>query len=195
VVAALTLVPIGLQAASGADDRDLRPPSADHTTTTAAPVAPTDAVGTNTGVTMQLTSPAFAPGGLIPDRHSCRGDDVSPTLQWSNLPAGVTELAVVMVDQDAGGFVHWIVTGIPPTTGGLEEGRLPTGTVEGANDFGVTGWRGPCPPSGEHHYEFRLLALSGPAGITPNQEAQQAAEQIAALPTLASAILVGTFIA
>jgi Raf kinase inhibitor-like YbhB/YbcL family protein len=73
------------------------------------------------------------------------------------------ELAISVVDPDAGGFVHWLVTKLPAQLRSLAEGALPEGVVEGPNGRGAPGWTGPCPPSGAaHHYVFTLYAL--PAG-------------------------------
>jgi Raf kinase inhibitor-like YbhB/YbcL family protein len=182
-------------AGCGADDRELRPPSAAQTTTTTAAggtTAPGEGVGTATELVLELHSPAFARDQPIPEQYTCRGRDVSPPLEWANLPAGVTELAIAVVDVDAEGFVHWIVTGVPPTVGGLAEGQVPEGAVEWPNSFGRTGWGGPCPPSGTHRYEFRLLALSGPPGLAPDVAAEAAFEQLARTPTVATATLTGT---
>jgi phosphatidylethanolamine-binding protein (PEBP) family uncharacterized protein len=40
----------------------------------------------------------------------------------------------------------------------------PPGFHEARNDFGKSGYGGPCPPKGHgtHHYRFRLLAVSRP---------------------------------
>ena len=65
-----------------------------------------------------------------------------------------------MDDPDARGFVHWLVVGIPASADGLSGGALPAGAREGGNDFGRTGYGGPCPPSGSHRYVFTLYALS-----------------------------------
>jgi Raf kinase inhibitor-like YbhB/YbcL family protein len=69
-----------------------------------------------------------------------------------------------MVDLDAKGFVHWVAYGIPAQTAGVGDGRLPSGAKDGANDFGGTGYGGPCPPEGDgpHRYEFTVYALRTP---------------------------------
>jgi Raf kinase inhibitor-like YbhB/YbcL family protein len=113
--------------------------------------------------TLPVRSTSFADGGAIPERHTCDGEDLPPTLSWS-VPPSVSEWALSMVDLDAGGFVHWVAYAIPAETAGVGEGRLPAGTKEGANDFGATGYGGPCPPDGDgpHRYEFTLYALRMP---------------------------------
>jgi Raf kinase inhibitor-like YbhB/YbcL family protein len=108
-----------------------------------------------------LESSAFANAQAIPNRHGCEGDDVSPPLRWSNVPEGTRSLALVVDDPDApdGVFTHWIAWGLDPVAEGLDEGEHAPG--EGQNDFGTSGYRGPCPPPGHgrHHYVFRLYAL------------------------------------
>ena len=99
-------------------------------------------------------------------RFTCDGEDRSPLLIWSAPPAGTVELALLVTDDDAGGFVHWAVAGIPPTAGEVGEGAQITGAIEGRNDFGDPGWSGPCPPAGAPHtYRFTLYALSQQAEL------------------------------
>jgi len=115
-------------------------------------------------VQFNLSSPAFADGGSIPQKHTCQGHDVSPELNWSEAPAGVKSLALIMDDPDAPGgtFTHWVLFDIPPETRQLAEGAGPIG-VDGGNSLSQTGYMGPCPPSGIHRYYFRLYALDVPA--------------------------------
>ncbi len=193
-----------LVAACGADDgRALRTPSPDQTTTTVptsqattSGVEPGSATGdgaTSTSLPepMRLSSPAIAEGGEIPVDHTCRGGDGSPPLQWTPAPAGTVELAVVVRDIDADGFVHWVIAGLPATTGGLAEVTPPAGAVEATNEFGRPGWAGPCPPAGTHNYDIRVYALSQPSGVTPGQPGADAATQVEATPAVMSAVLSG----
>ena len=109
----------------------------------------------------ELLTPAFESGQPIPRKYTCDGEDVSPPLAWSGVPDGTRSLALVVDDPDAprGTFTHWLAWGIDAAAGGLREGEAPP--VEGENDFGQLGWRGPCPPPGHgpHRYVFRLHAL------------------------------------
>jgi Raf kinase inhibitor-like YbhB/YbcL family protein len=108
-----------------------------------------------------LESSAFENAQAIPSRHSCEGEDVSPPLRWSNVPEGTRSLALIVDDPDAPGgvFTHWLAWGLDPAAEGLGEGT--SAPHEGENDFGTSGYRGPCPPPGHgrHRYVFRLYAL------------------------------------
>jgi Raf kinase inhibitor-like YbhB/YbcL family protein len=83
-----------------------------------------------------------------------RGTNTSPALAWSGAPEGTKSYAVTMLDpmDDTHYFWHWIafnipasVTALPPGASGTE---MPQGAVEGVNDYGTTGYGGPCPPRG-----------------------------------------------
>jgi len=128
-------------------------------------------------MTVNLTSPAFAEGDTIPDLYTCDGDDVSPPLEWSDVPPDAAQLAVVVEDPDAPGgtFVHWVLWGLDAGLPGLAQGQVPAGAREGRNDFGRIGWGGPCPPRGSepHHYVFTLLALSEPLAVEAGASADR----------------------
>jgi Raf kinase inhibitor-like YbhB/YbcL family protein len=117
-----------------------------------------------------LASPAIPPGSEIPAQYTCDGADISPALSWSGVPEGTRSLVLVVEDPDAptGTFRHWVVSDIPPAARGLDAGysanRPAAGLHEARNDFGKTGYGGPCPPPGHgtHHYHFRLLAIGRP---------------------------------
>jgi Raf kinase inhibitor-like YbhB/YbcL family protein len=196
-------------AGCGDDGQELRAPTSDQTTTsasttstTAAPATTEVAAGTGAGqdgagspttaATLRLTSPAFAEGQPIPSEYTCVGDDVSPPLAWTGVPPGTAELALIVRDPDADGFVHWVIAGLPPDVGGLARGRPPSDAVQELNDFGRHGWSGPCPPSGTHDYEFRIYALAQPSGLAAGSDGAQAAEQLESATVLASAALSGT---
>ena len=102
----------------------------------------------------------------------CKGENVSPALEWTDPPAGTKSFAVLVHDPDAptggAGFWHWIVTDIPASAHGLAQGAgtpdgkgLPAGSKQLDSDFGEPGWGGPCPPAGHgpHHYVFTVYAL------------------------------------
>jgi len=126
-----------------------------------------------------LASGTFA-NQFVLNGFGCAGGNVSPALQWSNVPAGTQSLSLQVYDPDAptgSGFWHWGVYDIPPTETGLAQGAgnnpgtLPAGAYGGNTDFfdtGATGgngnYGGPCPPVGDapHHYIFTLYALDVP---------------------------------
>ena len=119
-------------------------------------------------MTLKLTSPAFGEGLSIPTRYTCEGDDVSPPLSWSGVPAGTKSLALIVDDPDAPDpkaprmtWVHWVVYDMPVSTVGLPEAvrELPAGSRPGLNDWKRTGYGGPCPPIGRHRYFHKLYAL------------------------------------
>jgi Raf kinase inhibitor-like YbhB/YbcL family protein len=112
----------------------------------------------------QLFSTAFANGGWIPALHSCQGADLSPALEWSGEPGGTRSFALIVDDPDApaGTWSHWLLWDIPSKIHNLKQGfKAGTAGVSGRNDFGQTGYGGPCPPKGHgpHRYFFKLYAL------------------------------------
>ncbi|MFZ2173243.1 MAG: YbhB/YbcL family Raf kinase inhibitor-like protein [Rhodococcus sp. (in: high G+C Gram-positive bacteria)] len=130
-----------------------------------------------------VTSPAFADNTQIPAEYSCTGRNVPPPLRWENVPAGTESLALVVDDPDAVGglYVHWIVTGMPPSTTDIVDGALPEGARVGLNSGGNAAYLGPCPPpgTGVHHYRFQLYALGTPLMFAPTTPAQDATRTIA----------------
>jgi Raf kinase inhibitor-like YbhB/YbcL family protein len=152
---------------------------------------------------LTIRSSAFADGAEIPMRHTCEGDDVSPPLAWTDVPAGARSLALVVDDPDAPDpaapkmtWVHWLLYDLPPTCTALAEGprhaALPPGTREGRNDWRRTGWGGPCPPIGRHRYFFKLYALDavlGDLGTPTKAKLEEAMDG----HVLAKAELVGTY--
>jgi Raf kinase inhibitor-like YbhB/YbcL family protein len=158
-------------------------------------------------MTIQVSSPAFAQGHVIPKKHTGEGADVSPPLSWSNLPEKTKELALICDDPDAPGsepWVHWVIYKIPADAKGLPEGvprrsrlKEPVGAVQGKNswsDGDVIGYRGPLPPPGHgvHHYHFKLYALDAPLGAEPGLEKRALLEKMEG-HVLAEGELMGTY--
>jgi|SRR3989344_7311789 len=114
--------------------------------------------------TMTITSSAFTSNGAILKKYTCDGTDINPPLTISGVPAKTKSLVLIVDDPDApglpaGGWVHWILWNIDPTTTTIPEGSIPKGASEGITSFGKPGYGGPCPPSGIHRYFFKLYAL------------------------------------
>lgn len=118
----------------------------------------------------ELTSTAFDHQGEIPRKFTCEGQDVSAPLHWSGAPPETRSFALIVDDPDAPDpraprmiWTHWVLYNIPAGTAGLDEDEqqhgIPSGTLEGVNDWKRTGYGGPCPPVGRHRYFHRLYAL------------------------------------
>jgi len=131
---------------------------------------------------VELHSTSFDDDMPIPARYTCDGEGLSPELHWRGVPRGTGALACRCVDPDApsGVFTHWLIWNLDPSTGALDEGKVPTGAREGTNSFGGIGYDGPCPPRGHgaHHYHFELLALRQPLDLEPGATAEQFAAAI-----------------
>lgn len=110
---------------------------------------------------LAISSPAFADGTPIPPKFTADGANLSPALVIANPPPGAACYALIVDDPDApmGTWVHWVAWNIPAATTTIPEGKIPAGSVEGRNSWGRTGYGGPSPPSGTHHYHFKLYAL------------------------------------
>ena len=119
---------------------------------------------------LTLTSESFIQNGMIPIRHTCDGQDTSPELSWTEIPVGTKSLVLIVDDPDAPDpaepkmtWVHWVLYNMPPDVNSLSEGvsveSLPSGTLEGINDWERTGYGGPCPPIGTHRYYHKLYAV------------------------------------
>lgn len=117
-------------------------------------------------MTFNLRSTAFTSGELIPRKYTCDGEDISPQLEWGDLPANVQSFALICDDPDApvGTWIHWVLYNMPAETRVLPEAIPPYADLadssrHGKNSWGRLGYGGPCPPSGTHRYFFRLYAL------------------------------------
>jgi Raf kinase inhibitor-like YbhB/YbcL family protein len=134
---------------------------------TATPTVTLRAPGTGAVPALAVTSSSFSNGGAIPAaeaQNGCGGTNVSPNLSWSGAPAATQSFVVTEFDPDAPtgvGFWHWIAFNIPAGTTSIAAGTsTPPGTA-GLNDYGATGYGGPCPPAGDgsHRYMFTVSAL------------------------------------
>jgi Raf kinase inhibitor-like YbhB/YbcL family protein len=147
---------------------------------------------------MELRSPDFSDQARVPQRFTCDGDNISPALEWSDVPAEAVELALICEDPDAPGkkFVHWVPWGIDPgSVTRLSAGEVPAGCLHGRNDFGGNAYGGPCPPPGygPHHYYFMLFAVREPISLSEGASVDELRGAIADSRALADATLVGTY--
>ena len=150
-----------------------------------------------------LTSTAFAPNGSIPSKYTCEGADMSPPLEWFGLRSDAQTLALIVDDPDAPDpakpqrvYVHWVVYNIPANITKLPENAakagLPTGTIQGLNDWKKETYGGPCPPIGRHRYFFKLYALDTVLGQLLNPTKSQL-EKAMEEHLVDSAELIGTY--
>lgn len=143
---------------------------------------------------MTVGSTEFIDGAMIPAEYTCDGKNTSPPLAIDRLPEKAKSVVLIVVDRDApgGNFIHWTIWNIDPKDTQFLAGTPPRGTVEGTNDFGKTGYSGPCPPSGVHRYYFTAYALSEPLDVP---EGAMAAAVRAAMKgkVLKEAILIGKY--
>jgi Raf kinase inhibitor-like YbhB/YbcL family protein len=161
-------------------------------------------VGRSSALT--LSSPSFKNGGPIPLQNACKslgGQNISPALNWSDVPAGTKSLAIVVTEYTyRGPFYHWFIGNIPPTMSGLRAG-IPQGSsshgfVQGKNDLLNNGYDGPCPPRLDprrYYYHFKLYALNE---LLPDTILYYGGDfmreiTLGVLQPLAKADLVGTF--
>ena len=116
-------------------------------------------------MSFEITVSGFANGGHVPPRHTCDGEDVSPAIHWKGAPDEALGFVLILDDPDApvGTWNHWLLYDIPNTTESLPEGG--SAGQSGTNDFGRSGYGGPCPPRGHgpHRYFFKVFAMNTPS--------------------------------
>ncbi len=141
--------------------------------------------------TLTIKSPAFSNNGPIPTKYACDGSNISPELQISEIPEGTKSLVLIVDDPDApkGTFDHWVMWNIP-VKDKIAENSAP-GT-QGKNGKGENKYTGPCPPSGTHHYHFKVYALDTKLDIAANSDKKAVLKAIEG-HIVASGELVGTY--
>jgi Raf kinase inhibitor-like YbhB/YbcL family protein len=154
------------------------------------------------GKGMQIESKAFVSGGEIPARYTCEGENVSPPLTWTGVPASARSLVLIVDDPDAPDpaaprttWVHWVVYDIPPDRSGLLEGAGPVMAParSALNDWRATAYGGPCPPIGRHRYFHKLYALDRELGDLGKNATKTDVEKAMAGHVVEKATLVGTY--
>jgi Raf kinase inhibitor-like YbhB/YbcL family protein len=162
-------------------------------------IGATSSFGLAGEVPMQLMSSAFSEGQMIPAKYTCDGKNISLPLSWSGAPAEAKSLALIADDPDApvGIWVHWVMYNLPSSLTELKEkipaaAKLSDGSLQGTNDFGRTGYGGPCPPGGTHRYFFKLYALDEVLSLGPGVTKVQL-EAAMKGHILAEAQLMGTY--
>jgi Raf kinase inhibitor-like YbhB/YbcL family protein len=132
---------------------------------------------------MELRGADFEDGGELPEEQTCDGAGKSPGLEWSGVPEGTAELALLMIDLDGqeGRLVHWSVFAIPPEADHLEAGVTPAAVELGTTSFGRLSYEPVCPPAedGPHRYLFVLYALSDDLDLAEGASASELVNAIA----------------
>ena len=131
---------------------------------------------------MNLSSSAIKDGQPIPRKFTGEGVNISPSLQWDNVPPETKQFVLTCVDENAPGpepWVHWIVYEIPASERSLPENvttykslSSPAGAMQGCNSFSrgnIYGYQGPMPHAGTgvHHYVFTIHALDKELDLEP----------------------------
>jgi len=131
---------------------------------------------------LEITSPAFKEGEMIPKLYTCKGKDGAPPLKIAPVVKESKSLVLIMEDPDAPGrtWVHWVLFNLPSDSTSISEAVpaqpvLSNGAVHGANSWGrkKIGYGGPCPPSGTHRYYFKIYALDTKLGLKPGATIDQ----------------------
>ena len=159
---------IALGACSRQDGRQMAKPNDSQIAATNTTVAPSTSAGELTDDVAAIdTEPAlmtliapFTDGAMVSAPFVCGDATQSPELTWTNVPAGTVSLALILTDEDAPDYVHWVATNISPSLTGLAAGTLPSDAIQAKNSKGAIGFAGPCPPEGTtHQYSLTLYAL------------------------------------
>ena len=155
-----------------------------------------------------LSSPDFKDGERLALKNAgnnkanpnCLGENVSPTLNWSNPPAGTRSYALLMFDPEGrppGGVSHWVAYGIPVSVTGFAEGEVSKPSdkyVGGLGTAKLSNYTGPCTPAGPlHHYTFTLIATDlEPSALQPGLTREELIKALEGHAKQATG-LIGTF--
>lgn len=126
---------------------------------------------------MLVESKSFPDGGIVPPKHSMAGGNTQPDFTISTVPPTAQTIAIVMHDisvalnQGTDDVTHWLAWNIPATSPvtTIEEGKLPEGSVQGANMMRQNAYMGMGAPAGNryHHYVFEFYALNAKLDLQP----------------------------
>jgi Raf kinase inhibitor-like YbhB/YbcL family protein len=144
-----------------------------------------------------ISSKVFTESEPIPARYTCDSENVSPPISWTKGPDSTKTYVLICDDPDAPSkvWVHWVLYNIPSGMLELPEHFIAadhSGVTSGITDFGTTEYSGPCPPSGVHHYKFKVYALDGELSF---KKAASKADVETAMKghILAEGVLTGTY--
>lgn len=140
---------------------------------------------------LKIESPAFNNNGSIPVKFTCHGENINPEIEISDIPVAAKSLVLIVDDPDApgGSYTHWIMWNIP-VKNKIAENSAPG--MQGLNDKNENKYTGPCPPSGTHHYHFRVYALDTKLNLPAKTDRRKLLEVINE-HIIASGEIVGLF--
>jgi Raf kinase inhibitor-like YbhB/YbcL family protein len=131
---------------------------------------------------MKIISQAFNNNERIPDKYTCKGENINPPLEILDVPPATQSLAFIMDDIDSPNriFVHWVVYNIDPKNLSIKEGEGFNNATEGINSLNQVGYLGPCPRAGVklHHYYFKIYALDIKPNLPPKATKEKVLETI-----------------
>jgi Raf kinase inhibitor-like YbhB/YbcL family protein len=121
-----------------------------------------------------VRSSAFKNDDTIPEKYTCVGKNINPPLEISGVPKEAKSLVLIVEDPDApvGVWDHWVKFNMAPDALDIAEGTEPAG-ISGKGTAGNLDYKGPCPPSGTHHYFFKIYALDNMLKLTEGAEKTQ----------------------
>ena len=164
------------------------------------------AVGASFTLSSQdISEDAFMPKAQEYGGFGCSGKDMSPQLQWANVPEGTKSFAITAYDPDAptgSGWWHWQLVNIPSDVtelaagaGSSDSALTPAGSMHIGNDYGSKAFGGACPPEGHgvHHYRFTVHALSVESLALPENASGALAGYMINANTIASSTIVALY--
>jgi phosphatidylethanolamine-binding protein (PEBP) family uncharacterized protein len=142
---------------------------------------------------IELTSPSMHThtSGLptIDRENTCNGKDLTPALNWKNVPPNTAELAIFIISTtpvDNKLFYDWAVTGIEPSLHGVSAGHIPSSAHLNTN-YTI------CPPQGKaENYLVALFALPQKLSVTPGENPNEL-HKLALHTAHHSGLLVGSY--
>jgi Raf kinase inhibitor-like YbhB/YbcL family protein len=140
---------------------------------------------------MRVISPAFSNGATIPERYTCAGINVNPSLFLEDIPSTAKTLVLIVEDTDStyGYWINWLVYNIPVISH-IREDSIPG--KQGTNSYNRRTYGGPASSEETHRYMFTAYALdtvlSLPEGASVDELLDAIREHV-----LDKAQLLGTF--
>lgn len=170
----VVITAVTIASCSHNDGRTMKPPGGGQSGTIEEPSTTFAGEVVSPGEDAMTVSGPWLEGGSIETRYTCKGRNASPPLNWTGIVPGAVTLAVILRDEDAPEFTHWVLANIPATATRLAENESIPTAAPALNSSGVEGYTGPCPPKGTTHtYTLTLYAVSQQLEVLPGDPAEQ----------------------